>query len=321
MKKRKKDQGITLIALVITIIVLLILAAVSIATLTGENGLLVKAQQAQEKTIKAQIKEEIEISIIGLIDNNGNLPSMEATKEKLESSLEVSEIVYNGKDEISGEYKDHQFTIKYENGNYEVNVGDKITGEKPEITYTVDTEEVGVEQVTITVTASVKDGTIVNIIKPNEEIEENTNMVSYTVYKNGKYTFLVKSSTGRTARCVVYIKNIRPSEPIIQLEGGYPIITPNGIQETKAKVTIIYDDNDALENTYSEDNGNSWKKYSGSFQPNSNTIIAKSAYKENSDIKVETQKSVIPSDAIEPEYYDGSTSYFGQRKFFKICGC
>jgi len=42
MKKRKTNKGITLIALVITIIILLILAAVSIATLTGENGILQK---------------------------------------------------------------------------------------------------------------------------------------------------------------------------------------------------------------------------------------------------------------------------------------
>ena len=40
MKRIRKNKGITLIALVITIIVLLILAAVSIATLTGENGIL-----------------------------------------------------------------------------------------------------------------------------------------------------------------------------------------------------------------------------------------------------------------------------------------
>ena len=40
----KKNKGITLIALVITIIVLLILAGVSIATLTGEDGLLTRSQ-------------------------------------------------------------------------------------------------------------------------------------------------------------------------------------------------------------------------------------------------------------------------------------
>ena len=48
----KKERGITLIALVITIIVLLILAGVTIASITGENGILSKATQASQKTIQ-----------------------------------------------------------------------------------------------------------------------------------------------------------------------------------------------------------------------------------------------------------------------------
>lgn len=47
--KQNKEKGITLIALVITIIVLLILAGVAIATLTGDNGVLTKAASAKEK--------------------------------------------------------------------------------------------------------------------------------------------------------------------------------------------------------------------------------------------------------------------------------
>ncbi len=58
--EEKKIKGITLIALVITIIVLLILAGVTIASLGGENGILSKAVEAREKT-KEQQKEEEEI--------------------------------------------------------------------------------------------------------------------------------------------------------------------------------------------------------------------------------------------------------------------
>ena len=57
MKKTFKNEiGITLIALVITIIVLLILAGVSIAMLTGENGVLTKATEAKDQTEIAQEK-------------------------------------------------------------------------------------------------------------------------------------------------------------------------------------------------------------------------------------------------------------------------
>ena len=62
MKKEKKqikrkNNGITLIALVITIIVLLILAGVTIATLTGENGILTRASEASIETRGASVEE------------------------------------------------------------------------------------------------------------------------------------------------------------------------------------------------------------------------------------------------------------------------
>ena len=49
----KQEKAITLIALVITVIVLLILAGVSIAMLTGDNGIITQAQKAKEKTEQA----------------------------------------------------------------------------------------------------------------------------------------------------------------------------------------------------------------------------------------------------------------------------
>ena len=48
--KVKNVKGITLIALVITIVILLVLAGITISTLTGENGLLNKAETAKETT-------------------------------------------------------------------------------------------------------------------------------------------------------------------------------------------------------------------------------------------------------------------------------
>ncbi len=59
----KKEKGITLIALVITIIVLLILAGVSIAMLTGENGIITQAQKAKENTEQAA-KNEMAIALV-----------------------------------------------------------------------------------------------------------------------------------------------------------------------------------------------------------------------------------------------------------------
>lgn len=59
----KNNKGITLIALVITIIVLLILAGVSIAMLTGENGILNQATDARDDTEAAEIREKVELAV------------------------------------------------------------------------------------------------------------------------------------------------------------------------------------------------------------------------------------------------------------------
>ena len=66
-KVKKETRGITLIALVITIIVLLILAGVSIATLTGENGILTRAQDAKTQTGVEGEKEEIQLAYAGAV--------------------------------------------------------------------------------------------------------------------------------------------------------------------------------------------------------------------------------------------------------------
>ena len=65
MRNKKTAKGITLIALVITIIVLLILAGVSIAMLTGDNGILTEADNAKMETIVATVKENLNLEQIG----------------------------------------------------------------------------------------------------------------------------------------------------------------------------------------------------------------------------------------------------------------
>lgn len=97
----KKEQGITLIVLVITIILLLILAGISIATLTGENGILAKASMAQEENKKVEYEETLKI--IG----NGHRPnkiennlSSEEYMEQFKIKIEKNELFKNAKVEL-----------------------------------------------------------------------------------------------------------------------------------------------------------------------------------------------------------------------------
>ena len=80
LKERVKSKnGITLIALVITIIVLLILAGVTIATLTGDNGILTKAQSTKIQSERASIKEQIELAVVASRINDNLDESIDTT--------------------------------------------------------------------------------------------------------------------------------------------------------------------------------------------------------------------------------------------------
>ena len=68
-----KNKGITMIALIITIIILLILAGVSIALLTGENGIVKKAELAKQKSEEAELEENATLGDYeNIIDNYMN---------------------------------------------------------------------------------------------------------------------------------------------------------------------------------------------------------------------------------------------------------
>lgn len=79
---RKENEGITLIALVITIIVLLILAGITIATLTGNNGILTKTNEAKEQTEIGKEKEIVKLATTTVITTNNAID-----KDSLQSEL------------------------------------------------------------------------------------------------------------------------------------------------------------------------------------------------------------------------------------------
>lgn len=78
----KRERGITLIALVVTIVVLLILAGVSINALFGNSGIIEKAKEAQSKMDKATENDQKEINeLTNWIDNQVNKNNEGTTEE------------------------------------------------------------------------------------------------------------------------------------------------------------------------------------------------------------------------------------------------
>ena len=94
----KKEAGITLLALVITIIILLILAGITINAITGDNGIIGNAGKAKEETEITNEKEIIEKATIQAKGNNkyGNIEESELQseldKETKEGKTEVADV-------------------------------------------------------------------------------------------------------------------------------------------------------------------------------------------------------------------------------------
>ena len=87
---KESNNGITLIALVITIIVLLVLAGVTISTLTSDNGLIEKTSEAQFKTEIAAYKEELDLSII---EDEGNKKANRTQKFNATSYNDIKKLI------------------------------------------------------------------------------------------------------------------------------------------------------------------------------------------------------------------------------------
>ena len=84
-KFMQKEKGITLIALVITIIVLLILAGVALATLTGDSGILSNAEKAKEQTIAGNVKEKVQVAVQGARANGlGKITEKQVLTDELD---------------------------------------------------------------------------------------------------------------------------------------------------------------------------------------------------------------------------------------------
>ena len=115
MKKKnfKFNTGITLIALVITIIVLLIFASISISMLLGSEGIITQSINSNVETKKATAKEKIQIEVLGSYNNNSKLIANDV-KNNILSHIENSQVTGDNfpLDIIVDGYK---FTI-YENG-------------------------------------------------------------------------------------------------------------------------------------------------------------------------------------------------------------
>ena len=94
-----KNKGVTLIALVVTIVILLILASISIGALTGDNGIIDQAHTAKEDTEIASWEEQIDLAIIDA-EKKHRKPSLDDVKEELKNKGVIDDYSQVDKDGV-----------------------------------------------------------------------------------------------------------------------------------------------------------------------------------------------------------------------------
>ena len=120
----KSDRAITLIALIVTIIILLILAGISISMLIGDNGLLQRVTQSKEITERAEIIENAKMDILSEItSNNGENISEKQLKQVLNKYFnDIDEL------EIPNDLSSTEIELTAQKGNYKVLLSEIYNG-------------------------------------------------------------------------------------------------------------------------------------------------------------------------------------------------
>ena len=215
----KSNFGITLIALIITIIVLLILAGVTLNMVMGENGIFGKANNAKNKTEVAQYEEELRMCVLELQTDaatNGTTFNMETIKNKLKEKVKELENTDDmefpteeSETRLDGTYKGYEFYI---DDKYAAHIGDKATG----ISLTTSINPSGWTQGPVTATITIKSNNGINKVEPDEGSKNGNNEYIITkenITENTSFEYTVTDGQGNTQTKTAVINTIDKNPP------------------------------------------------------------------------------------------------------------
>ena len=244
-----QNSAITLIALIITIIVLLILAGVTLNMVMGESGIFGKANNAKNKTEVAQYEEELRMCVLELqtdVATNGTTFNMDTIKNKfvekvkeLENTTEIEFPTEESETRLDGTYKGYEFYI---DDKYAAHIGDKATG----ISLTTSINPSGWTQGPVTATITIKSNNGIRKIVPQGESEITLNgEKEYTITKsdiaeNTTFAYEVTDSQNNTQTKTAIINTIDKEPP-----ADFTITAEN--TEEGLKITANPQDKEATE--------------------------------------------------------------------------
>ena len=312
--KTIKQNGIKLIALVITIIVLLILAGVSIATLTGENGILTRANDAKTSTEIAEEKEKVELATVAAYtDAKGGELQQNVLEQELGKYFTSGKYnVTPGTNEDGTEGYIVTITENDQNGRkYFVDKNGNVTE------YTAKEPEETPEDATVTELSQMKYGVIeiefltgtsynVNDTKaPNDPSNNMTSDMKKVYWENGEEKVEGESADFDASKWYSYTAQTGDTTVEGTSHWANVIVTKDGVESyfvwiPRYAYRIIYFDSPDNENAY-----------------RTGTLTEEQALENGNIVGYSDARGIVTADGKKPTGVDSQTAISVNNKYFK----
>lgn len=290
----KKENGITIVALTVTIVILIILTGVTLNFTIGDEGIITMAKGHKENIQVDSTISEAQVIMMQLESEteNGSY-SYDELGNRLQQKELIESYVINSNGLI-GKISDNNTLVVYNDKVTVVSENDKsnilssyklsISKETP---YT-----------TINFTAVQLNDGIRSITLPNNEIitcnNETMKTVTYEVNENGTYTFKITDGKNNKITETVKIANVK--------KDAIALITDRSLSKwtSEFKISAIFPNySDGYVNEISVDGGNSYITYSGAVTVYDNCVI-KARVRRDNTIFVENSLTISKIDKIKP---------------------
>ena len=290
----KKENGITIVALTVTIVILIILTGVTLNLTIGDEGIITMAKGHKENIQVDSTISEAQVIMMQLESEteNGSY-SYDELGNRLQQKELIESYVINSNGLI-GKISDNNTLVVYNDKVTVVSENDKsnilssyklsISKETP---YT-----------TINFTAVQLNDGIRSITLPNNEIitcnNETMKTVTYEVNENGTYTFKITDGKNNKITETVKITNVK--------KDAIALITDRSLSKwsSEFKISAIFPNySDGYVNEISVDGGNSYITYSGAVTVYDNCVI-KARVRRDNTIFVENSLTISKIDKIKP---------------------
>ena len=289
----KRENGITLISLVITAMVMAILAGITISATIGDDGLLTTAQNQKEKIKNSSVVAQAQIQLMKQSENDESGINYNELGKNLVQSKMINSYTTTENGLIGGITESNNTLVVC---NSEVQVVSKSEQEKVVNGYKVSKDKTTPYSTLSFTAVQLKDGIKTIVLPDNTTVQFNNDLMAtatYSISETGTYTFKIIDTKGKQTEQTINVKSIKKDAIILAtdkndwtntnvvLEATYPQYSSDYIKEI------------------STDGGKTYSTYTNKISVSQNCDI-KARVKKGDQIFLENSLSISKIDRDKP---------------------